>query len=190
MPSASKETSNKGQYTYWKRDVAEGDEFLQNKPVKIENPAAEPNNLERRDSAGVSSWNKAGTWEEKDVSPAARKELEEIFIAGKAGNLADGVSVASCKVEGECQVFVVRGTPRLGYELKVKLSWKGAFDGAPVSGDLEIPALESDDPDGFEFKLKPDGNERSKAAAKVIKEQGKQVVKEAMKLLKQHFIGQ
>lgn len=85
--------------------------------------------------------------------------------------------VRYAEVTGESQIFVVRGNPRLGYELNVKIQWRGSFDGGEVSGDLEIPALESDDADGFELKMKPAPDPKSKAAATAIKEKGREVVK-------------
>lgn len=196
--SATDGTGKKKQsgYTYWKRDTPDAGILPDNTPVKIDSAVAavaqqQAADLERR---GIGRWNTAGTWEEKDVSASARNQLQEILCPTGEGAapfcLVGGVSVTSANVTGECQIYVVRGRPRLGYELKLNLKWKGEFDGSPVTGSMEIPALESDDADGFELKLKPDGNQNSKAAADAIrKDTGKQAIKEAVKRLTEHFLG-
>ena len=63
------------------------------------------------------------------------------------------IAATSATVTGESDVFYVNSKLRLGFELAVKLKWSGTFDGEEVSGDLEVPDLDSS-MDSFDVKAK------------------------------------
>mmetsp|Transcript_120671 Transcript_120671/g.336712 ORF Transcript_120671/g.336712 Transcript_120671/m.336712 type:complete len:160 (-) Transcript_120671:219-698(-) len=140
--------------------------------------------VEKKASSVESRWNAAGTWEEKDMGAAPREELERIF-AEDFVLFADGenTKVCSCKatVTGDCQAYNIRGRSRLGYEFKVNVSWKGTFEGEEVSGDFEIPDLDSSDLDSLDIreKLNSKTSEASKRASAALKKGARPAVKRA-----------
>ncbi|CAK9083764.1 Aha1_N domain-containing protein, partial [Durusdinium trenchii] len=142
-----------------------------------------------KDSVG-SSWNSAGTWEEKDMSVPARAELEKILtdesfaLLDEGGNKVQGFNAT---VTGDSQAYHIRGRSRLGYEFKVKLSWKGSFGGKEVSGELDIQDLDSSDLDGFDVRPKPK-NADSKSAAEALKKGARPAVKKAAEMLSQRLL--
>eukprot|EP00041_Stephanoeca_diplocostata_P021279 m.492672 g.492672 ORF g.492672 m.492672 type:complete len:83 (-) comp21785_c0_seq4:2615-2863(-) len=78
----------------------------------------------------ASQWNKAGTWEEKDVSAWAKDTIS----GGLASVSTQSAAVSSVdSVDGHVQVLHVRGKARVGMELTIKLSWTG------IRSDLNPP---------------------------------------------------
>ena len=88
---------------------------------------------------GVSAWNKAGTWEEKDVSPWARQSLEEALLSTcytfPAGSLHSDESpvIKVTKVKGldkgHASVASVRGKRRHMFEFtNVEVNWEVSLD--------------------------------------------------------------
>eukprot|EP00929_Paragymnodinium_shiwhaense_P110225 TRINITY_DN7704_c0_g1_i4.p1 TRINITY_DN7704_c0_g1~~TRINITY_DN7704_c0_g1_i4.p1 ORF type:complete len:199 (+),score=60.78 TRINITY_DN7704_c0_g1_i4:109-705(+) len=178
---------------YWKREINDAHVLGDNKPQKLDGaeatkaPDASPAN------AIGSMWNKAGTWEEKEIGAQARPALEQIFtregfylLRGEGTEL----TVKSATVTGDAQAFHIRGRPRIGFELKVRLKWAGTFEGADVDGDLEIPELDSSDLDGFELRLTPKGGDDAakKKAADALKKSSRPSIKAAAEELIATFL--
>merc|ERR1719264_1874184 len=142
-PGDTAAKAQKSGYTYWKRDIDDAHVLPDNTPQKLkeEEAAAQQQAPERRLQNAGSSWNVAGSWEEKDTSVIAREELERILTSGDFV-LLDGegtrICVTKASITGDSQGFNIRGTPRLGFDFKVKISWEGTFEGQEVSGDLDI----------------------------------------------------
>ncbi|CAJ1375386.1 unnamed protein product [Effrenium voratum] len=180
------DASKKSGYTYWKRDIDDAHVLPDNRPQKLE---GETTKETPKDAVG-SSWNSAGTWEEKDTTAPARAELEKILTDETFALLdADGNKVIGCTatITGDSQAYHIRGRPRLGFEFQVKLSWKGSFEGKEVSGDLDIQDLDSSDLDGFDIRPKPK-NSDSKAAAEALKKSARPAIKKAAELLTQRML--
>jgi tetratricopeptide (TPR) repeat protein len=102
-------------------------------PKKIDpnnNPtdnAAAPKPLQ---TEGASAWNKAGTWEERDVSSWAQETLkaalltaEYILPDGSPSPGARGVVSKVTKIEGHASFATVRGKKRYIYEFGVTVDW-------------------------------------------------------------------
>lgn len=101
-------------------------------PKKID-----PNNPTTADFApkplqqeGASAWNKAGTWEERDVSSWAEETLkaalltaEYILPDGSPSPGARGVVSKVSKIDGHASFATVRGKKRYIYEFGVTLDW-------------------------------------------------------------------
>eukprot|EP00933_Yihiella_yeosuensis_P044331 TRINITY_DN3942_c2_g6_i1.p1 TRINITY_DN3942_c2_g6~~TRINITY_DN3942_c2_g6_i1.p1 ORF type:complete len:187 (+),score=54.30 TRINITY_DN3942_c2_g6_i1:107-667(+) len=176
-------------HLYWRRPTDEGVVLPENKPQKID-PAAAPEASPA--SAVGSSWNSAGTWEEKNMGSAAREELEKIFCEESFVLFSkDGAQVSCSKasVSGDCNAYHIRGRPRLGFEFKVKISWKGTFDGESVSGELEIQDLDSSDLDGVDIRATTKADGAAKKAAEALKKGAKPAIKQAAELLSQRLLG-
>ncbi|CAE7683471.1 unnamed protein product [Symbiodinium sp. CCMP2456] len=185
------EVAKKSGYTYWKREIDDAHVLPDNRPQKIDGDQPAQVALPKADSVS-SSWNSAGTWEEKDMGVAARTELEKIlgdesfFLL----QLDDKNKVQATKVTvtGDSSAYHIRGRPRLGFEFTVKLSWKGFFEGEEVVGELEVQDLDSSDLDGFEIRPKPKTGEASKRAAAALKSGARPAIKKAAELLSQRLL--
>lgn len=93
-------------------------------PKRLEEaPAAESGTV----APGASAWNKAGTWEERDVTGWAKESLEQAllktfftFPALAPGALA---SITKASVDGTASYATVRGKKRYLYEFKLTVNW-------------------------------------------------------------------
>eukprot|EP00747_Dinoflagellata_sp_TGD_P164322 gnl/TRDRNA2_/TRDRNA2_184109_c0_seq1.p1 gnl/TRDRNA2_/TRDRNA2_184109_c0~~gnl/TRDRNA2_/TRDRNA2_184109_c0_seq1.p1 ORF type:complete len:202 (+),score=56.01 gnl/TRDRNA2_/TRDRNA2_184109_c0_seq1:81-686(+) len=190
----NKKKGSKG-YTYWKRPVDEGAAAIMpdNKPTRIDGDVK----VEEAQSSQKSRWNSAGTWEEKDISKAARPELEQVLTAEDFVLFEEGtatkVRVSSATVTGEAQIFVVRGTPRVGFEFQLTVHWEGTYDGEDVSGELRIEELDSSDLDGLEIRTcKPKGSPpsaKATAAANALKKGARPGFRRAVERLQKIILG-
>eukprot|EP00438_Fugacium_kawagutii_P030703 Skav213057 [mRNA] locus=scaffold364:351368:351946:- [translate_table: standard] len=189
--AAEKVEEKKAGYTYWKRDIDDAHLLPDHRPQKLADEAGAPAaQAETSKDLVGSTWNSAGTWEEKDMSVAAKAELEKILTDESFALLdADGDQVRCVKasITGDSQAYHIRGRARLGFEFQVKLSWKGSFKGQEVSGELDIPELDSSDLDGFDIKPKPK-NSDSKTAAEALKKGARPAVKKAAEMLSQRLL--
>ncbi|OLQ14235.1 hypothetical protein AK812_SmicGene1645 [Symbiodinium microadriaticum] len=185
------EVAKKSGYTYWKREIDDAHVLPDNRPQKIDGDQPAQVALPKADSVS-SSWNSAGTWEEKDMGVAARTELEKILGDENSFLLQlddkNKVQATKVTVTGDSSAYHIRGRPRLGFEFTVKLSWKGFFDGEEVLGELEVQDLDSSDLDGFEIRPKPKAGEASKRAAAALKSGARPAIKKAAELLSQRLL--
>jgi tetratricopeptide (TPR) repeat protein len=104
-------------------------------PKRIDNAAAAATPAALKNEKGVSSWNSAGTWEEKDLSKWAdesmRQKLDKIEYSG------GGIKVNTTKVkleEASASVATVRGKRRFLYEFVVVMSWEAEVEGTGGTG--------------------------------------------------------
>mmetsp|Transcript_29761 Transcript_29761/g.68530 ORF Transcript_29761/g.68530 Transcript_29761/m.68530 type:complete len:196 (-) Transcript_29761:73-660(-) len=174
--------SKKSGYTYWKRDIQDAHVLPDNKPQPVD--GKESSDAPARAPSG-SKWNSAGTYEEKDVSTKACKLFEEILcedcliLLGQAEGQTK-LQASSATVTGTAQNLNVRGTPRLGFEFKITLTWKGSFEGEEVKGELTIDDLDSSMMDDFEIRPKTSGStDNSKKAAEAMKKGARAAIKAA-----------
>mmetsp|Transcript_23747 Transcript_23747/g.48388 ORF Transcript_23747/g.48388 Transcript_23747/m.48388 type:complete len:197 (+) Transcript_23747:1-591(+) len=194
--AATEENGDKSKsgYTYWKRDIKDADILPDNKPQRLRGEEAAKAQADATPSNSVgSSWNAAGTWEEKDMSAPARAELERI-LSDESFTLLEsegGSRVFPCKatVTGDSQAYNIRGRPRLGFEFKVKVTWKGTFDGQDVSGQFEIAELDSSDLDSIEIRPSGMSSDASKKAGEALKRGARPAVKRAVEELSKAMLG-
>eukprot|EP00245_Coleochaete_scutata_P004425 TRINITY_DN1700_c0_g2_i1.p1 TRINITY_DN1700_c0_g2~~TRINITY_DN1700_c0_g2_i1.p1 ORF type:complete len:372 (-),score=83.32 TRINITY_DN1700_c0_g2_i1:161-1213(-) len=107
---------------------------------------------ERKDGRNVNHWH----WTEKDCLEWSRRRLHQLLDNTK---VLDGEGNCWCQitevdtVEGEAYVNIRKGKIIPGYELKVKLGWKGECkDGsgqsvASATGKVEVPYLADENAD-------------------------------------------
>ena len=102
---------------------------------------------------GASAWNKAGTWEEKDLTQWAKTTLQEHLEQAKYvlpdSSPAPGAEVTVSKVttiDGHASCALARGKKRYIYEFMVKLEWKlerkAEGGGLECSGSLAFPDID------------------------------------------------
>ena len=139
--------------------------------------------------SSVSLLSQAGSWEEKNVSNWAQERLRELLLeALQRTAVWDAtlpridVTVTSCT--GDAALTVVRGRPRHGFDLAVKLTWKAALsDEREMTGTAELPdASRSSAEDGdLEFVFSLSRESVAKARADAAEEAA---VKAAVQLLR------
>ncbi|CDW91631.1 uncharacterized protein loc101207721 [Stylonychia lemnae] len=119
-------------YTYWVQKNVEQFPQHQNKqviaPRKIEDPDLikkinEQNQLNNTGSA----WNTAGTWEDKKLKIANVKKDFKKHLVDAAWKCKNGElqAIAIEELTGEGSVIHSRGKRRIGYELEIKIKFRG-----------------------------------------------------------------
>lgn len=96
---------------------------------------------------GTSAWNKAGTWEEKDVTTWAIESLQTQLLAVSYSFPESSpapkavVRTRKATVTGHASVATVRGKKRYIYELMIQLEWEFEDDtnGNEAHGTLHFP---------------------------------------------------
>ena len=117
-------------------------------PKKIEAPTT--NETEGSGGGGASAWNKAGTWEEKNVTAWAKTSLEEQLLQTKYvlpdSSPAPGAKVKVTKVttlDGHASVALARGKKRYIYEFLAKLEWSlTSLNDLECTGSLALPDID------------------------------------------------
>ena len=134
-----------------------------------ERPAAAGTDSSPTAGAGgrvASAWNKAGTWEERDVSKWACDSLaDQLKSAKHAYDGDDGnnraVSVDKASVDGSASVAMVRGKKKYIYELCLTVNWRivdSDTDDVLATGSLKFPDVDGtcavgDEYEATDFKL-------------------------------------
>ena len=115
-------------------------------PKRIDTPAATE---APAPAAGGSAWNKAGTWEEKDVSKWARTTLEQAlldttYILPPTSPAPDALVVITkvSKLDGHASFAVVRGKKRYIYEYAVEVEWEWKHQDQTATGSMTFPDVD------------------------------------------------
>jgi len=132
----------------WKPTAEPKQEF---KPMQISEAQAVATASSAAPSAG-SIWNKAGTWEEKDVTALAISSLQQTLETPALPSIdaaGGGLSVESIgKVEGDASKPVIRGKQRhifdLSFEVKFVFKWMDAGGQQKASGSLSVSDFTND----------------------------------------------
>jgi hypothetical protein len=100
-------------------------------------------------SGGGSAWNKAGTWEEKNVTKWAMESLpcqilQTTFTLPHSSPAPGALVTVSkvTKIDGHASFAMARGKKRYIYEFMVKLDWQMTGDNLECSGSLAIPDID------------------------------------------------
>ena len=128
-----------------------------------------------------SAWNKGGTYEEKNISEWAKNRLRDLLLSLSIEYNND-ITIEVCgmrKLDGEAQVFVMRGTKRFMFEFNVVLEWKvsdGKDPNFDFAGTLEYPDLSTDACGDYEVNAKvikaPTNSISDALRAAVLKKEG------------------
>ncbi|OII73642.1 uncharacterized protein cubi_03440 [Cryptosporidium ubiquitum] len=162
------ETKKMG-YCYFKRELTEQEKELNRQftPTLINNrdtssrDASQQNDLSSADldksRVGISSWNSKGTtFEDKDVSEAAKTTLRGILLKGgsrfsgkvtEGGDLDISVSIESIEnLSGEASVAMIRGTRRFLFDFSITMKCEYILENnenEKYSFNINIPSLTS-----------------------------------------------
>ncbi|XP_065625701.1 uncharacterized protein LOC111996981 isoform X3 [Quercus suber] len=161
---ASKEAEKKQEeqqgasYTYWVRQVKEGDAAPLPVPRKL-TPDDIINDSNSQPPTLGSLWNKAGTWEEKNLNKWASDRIKELLIS--VGSLEFPVGKAEIsdvsKCVGDAFLVTVRNKKRVGYTyeltLKVKGEWTIREEKKTVKGHIDIPEFSFGELDDLQYQI-------------------------------------
>eukprot|EP00451_Oxyrrhis_marina_P000641 CAMPEP_0204270960 /NCGR_PEP_ID=MMETSP0468-20130131/19190_1 /ASSEMBLY_ACC=CAM_ASM_000383 /TAXON_ID=2969 /ORGANISM="Oxyrrhis marina" /LENGTH=389 /DNA_ID=CAMNT_0051246559 /DNA_START=34 /DNA_END=1203 /DNA_ORIENTATION=- len=124
------------------------------KPVKLDTPVQET-----AGAGGSSTWNQAGTYEEKGMKVWVTDKLVELL------NYIDTLTPPGCPfavtlkapdVKGEASIATSRGKRRRVFDLSITIGFAVTFPEGEAVGNLVIPELVSDEGDTFEIKVEVD----------------------------------
>jgi tetratricopeptide (TPR) repeat protein len=115
-------------------------------PKRLESVNAPPQQQEPTDG---SAWNKAGTWEERNVTAWAKETLEATLLTTSytlpesspaPGAVVKVSSVTKC--DGHASFATVRGKKRYIYEFSISLQWEFDHDTHAVKGKMSFPDVD------------------------------------------------
>ena len=166
-------------------------------PVKLSEAeaAALSAKLEGSGGSGLSSWNTAGTWEERTHTKWAEARVSEL-LKGRAIVESDAMRIALTGVksfEGDATVVMVRGKPRHGFDFALTLTFECVVknrddetDGATIKGTAKVPEASRDtvDDDDIDFVVDvedraPERRSIEDAAVTALRKSLKSVLQEA-----------
>jgi tetratricopeptide (TPR) repeat protein len=96
-------------------------------------------------SNGVSAWNQAGTWEEKNMTGWASQRLRELLsglsIPVSGGNI-ETQQLEDKDVNGDASITFSRGKKRLVFEFDIKVKWEAELECGTASGAVCFPEFD------------------------------------------------
>ncbi|XP_061992179.1 uncharacterized protein LOC133710186 [Rosa rugosa] len=162
MPLSSENAKEEQQgtsYTYWVRQVTE-----EAAPPPVPRMLSSQDILSAQSQPATlgSLWNRAGTWEEKNVNKWATDRIKELLVSVGSVEFPGGKAQISdvSKCVGDAFLVTVRNKKRVGYTyeltLKVKGEWITGEEKKMVKGQIDIPEFsygELDDLQVFDTPL-------------------------------------
>ncbi|KAL7096204.1 hypothetical protein ACP275_10G068000 [Erythranthe tilingii] len=153
--SAGKDAESSS-YTYWVRGASRDAAPLP-VPKKIE--AADLCNQPNQTHLG-SAWNRAGTWEEKNLNKWATDRIKELLVTmgsvDFSGGKAEIAEVTRCS--GDAFLVTVRNKKRVGYTyelaLKVKGEWQIGGENKKMKGHIDVPEFSFGELDDLQIEVK------------------------------------
>ncbi|GAB4854045.1 hypothetical protein Ancab_022626 [Ancistrocladus abbreviatus] len=153
--SSEKQASS---YTYWVRAATVEAAPL---PVPKKLSPEDVSNLSSQPAATLGSvWNKAGTWEEKNLNKWATDRIKEMLISVGSLEFSNGkaeiTEVSRCT--GDAFLVTVRNKKRVGYTYELKIEVKGEWlvggDKRQFRGHLDIPEFSYGELDDLQVMVK------------------------------------
>jgi len=156
-------------------------------PQKIDPNATMPKQTPRMpvENTQGSTWNRMGTWEEKDYSKWAQDRLKALLVEIECPKFSTGELKVTevVKAEGDATILFLRGKKRVGFEMDLKAKWKGKISEKEVSGHICIPSLDSDDwPDDIEISVTIEKSDEAHREARRYMNTSKSVVMSKLKV--------
>ena len=148
----SEKTSGGAGYHYF-HDMANRGTAPKAQPKKLtdEEAAALSAKLEGSGGSGLSSWNTAGTWEERNHTKWAEERTKAMMVGHTVTHKSFTTKLTAIKTfKGDATVVVVRGKPRSGFDFDVTVGWESTFagdgddDSVKVKGTFHIPEASND----------------------------------------------
>ncbi|XP_043714226.1 uncharacterized protein LOC122662611 [Telopea speciosissima] len=143
-------------YTYWVRQAKE-DAAPIPVPRKL---SADDISMQSQPSALGSVWNRAGTWEEKNLNTWASSRIKELLTSMSSLEFSCGNAEISeiTKCVGDAFLVTVRNKKRVGYTFELTLKFKGEWlireEKKKIKGDIDIPEFSFGELDDLQMEVK------------------------------------
>ncbi|KAI3443487.1 hypothetical protein Pfo_000152 [Paulownia fortunei] len=153
---SAEKAAESASYTYWIREVSRDAAPL---PVPKKIDPADLCNQPNQTHLG-SAWNRAGTWEEKNLNKWATDRIKELLVSMGSlefsGGKAEIVEVTRCS--GDAFLVTVRNKKRVGYTyeltLKVKGEWHIGGEKKKMKGHIDVPEFSFGELDDLQIQVK------------------------------------
>ncbi|XP_022973883.1 uncharacterized protein LOC111472472 [Cucurbita maxima] len=156
--AVSSETQQGASYTYWVRETREDAAPL---PVPrklsaddiIASQASQPPTL-------GSVWNRAGTWEEKNLNKWASDRMKDLLMSVDSLEFSSGKAEIEdvSKCVGDAFLVTVRNKKRVGYTyeltLKIKGEWTIKQEKKTVKGHIDVPEFSFGELDDLQMEVR------------------------------------
>ncbi|CAI9779856.1 unnamed protein product [Fraxinus pennsylvanica] len=150
------ESSASASYTYWVRELTH-DAAPRPVPKKL-NVEDLPNQSNPTHLGSV--WNRAGTWEEKNLNKWASDRIKELLVSVMtlefSGGRAEIEEVTRCS--GDAFMVTVRNKKRVGYNYELTLRVKGELtvgsEKRKFRGHIDIPEFSLGELDDLQIQVK------------------------------------
>lgn len=159
MENGGGEEKQQGQgasYTYWVRE-AKADAAPLPLPKKLTSQDIISDQSQPATLGSV--WNKAGTWEEKNLNNWATQRIKELLKSVDSLDLSCGkVQIADVtKCIGDAFLVTVRNKKRVGYTyeltLKIEGEWLLGEEKKTIKGDINIPEFSFGELDDLQMEV-------------------------------------
>ncbi|KAL0308358.1 UNVERIFIED_CONTAM: hypothetical protein Sradi_5778100 [Sesamum radiatum] len=153
---SAEKTVESASYTYWVREVSRDAAPL---PVPKKIDPADVSNQPNQTHLG-SAWNRAGTWEEKNLNKWATDRIKELLASVGSlefsGGKAEIAEVTRCS--GDAFLVTVRNKKRVGYTyeltLQVKGEWHISGEKKKVKGHIDVAEFSFGELDDLQIQVK------------------------------------
>ncbi|CAL8989460.1 unnamed protein product [Prunus brigantina] len=145
-------------YTYWVRQVAED---AAPPPVPRKLSPQDILSAQSQPSTLGSLWNRAGTWEEKNVNKWATDRIKELLLSVGTLEFSGGKAEISdvFKCVGDAFLVTVRNKKRVSYTYELTLKVKGrewifGEEKNTVKGQIDIPEFSFGELDDLQMEVR------------------------------------
>ncbi|XP_006358729.1 uncharacterized protein [Solanum tuberosum] len=182
--STEKQNESTPSYTYWVRQTTQDAAPL---PLPKKLTSDDLNNQANNTQTHLgSAWNRAGTWEEKNLNKWANERIKELLISVGSlvysGGRAEVAEVTRCS--GDAFLVTVRNKKRVGYTyeltIKVKGEWLVGDEKKVIKGHIDIPEFSFGEIDDLQIEV-------SLSEDKDLGQEDKHRIKQDMKQFLQPF---
>lgn len=171
----------KPSYTFWKRDSDIQADHKGFQPQKTDKPV----DINQNTNSLGSAWNKAETWEEKQIP---KRQLEEFFNSYVANNQKEYnktfVIDSFSDYSGDTYVVFTRGKIKFFYDCKIKAKLRGVGDDSKNTVTVTINEMNNQDEDEH-FQFEYESLEKSNTLVKTCKTLEKQVEEDIRKIFEE-----
>ncbi|KAK8828901.1 hypothetical protein WA538_000904 [Blastocystis sp. DL] len=189
MSAAGEKTESKpidSDYYKWSKQISASKKELERlgvdiTPTKIE--GSSPVEPIHPQGVTMSAWNKAGTWEEHDMSKWAKERIPQIFKAAKFDQ--NGYTITFTDVEkcdGQATYVFTKGKKKPGFDFNLKIKWSAEKEDEeePACGYVVIDDF-SDTSDGdYEWSFKANKSDEFHTKAKAAVQASKKSIEKLL----------
>ncbi|XP_008443651.2 uncharacterized protein LOC103487198 [Cucumis melo] len=156
--AVSSETQQGASYTYWVRETRQDAAPLP-VPRKLSADDILASQASQPPTLG-SVWNRAGTWEEKNLNKWATDRMKELLMSVASLEFSSGraeiADVSKCV--GDAFLVTVRNKKRVGYTyeltLKIKGEWTLKQEKKIVKGHIDVPEFSFGELDDLQMDVR------------------------------------